>query len=385
MLHTFFKLSTVALFCSTAVAGAALTNAYAAEAQTERHTVEVTTVADGLNFPWGMAFLPTGEALITEKSGSLRRVGLDGVISNAISGVPDVVYKSQGGLLDVAIDPDFGENSWVYLSYSEADPAGGKGNSTAVARGKLVGNNLQDVEVIFRGAPKYESGAHFGSRLAFSPEGYLFITLGDRYSAMDDAQTLDNHHGKVVRIWPDGSIPEDNPFVGQEGALPEIWSYGHRNVQGAAIHPQTGALWTVEHGPKGGDEINIPVAGHNYGWPLATYGIDYDGSIISDKTHVEGTVQPHYYWLPSIATSNMIFYTGNEFPAWQGDLLVGALKASKVARLDLEGKRVMHEEALFEQVVEQRIRDIEQGPDGAIYLLTDDRNGKFIRISNADD
>ncbi len=385
MLHSFFKLSTIALFCGTAVCGATLSNAYAAEAQTERHKVEVTTVADGLNFPWGMAFLPTGEALITEKSGSLRRVGLDGVISNAISGVPDVVYKSQGGLLDVAIDPDFGDNSWVYLSYSEADPAGGKGNSTAVARGKLVGNNLQDVEVIFRGAPKYESGAHFGSRLVFSPEGYLFITLGDRYSAMDDAQTLDNHHGKVVRIWPDGSIPEDNPFVGQEGALPEIWTYGHRNVQGAAVHPKTGALWTVEHGPKGGDEINIPVAGHNYGWPLATYGVDYDGSIISDQTHVEGTVQPHYYWLPSIATSNMIFYTGDEFPAWQGDLLVGALKASKVARLDLEGERVMHEEALFEEVVEQRIRDIEQGPDGAIYLITDDRNGKFIRISNADD
>lgn len=201
---------------------------------------------------------------------------------------------------------------------------------------------------------------------------------------MDDAQTLDNHHGKVVRIKPDGSVPSDNPFVGKDDALPEIWSYGHRNVQGAAIHPTTGKLWTVEHGPKGGDEINIPEAGQNYGWPIATYGVDYDGSIISDKTHVEGTIQPHYYWVPSIATSNMIFYTGDKFPAWQGDLLVAALKGSQVARLDLEGDRVMHEETLFEQAVEQRIRDIEQGPDGYIYLITDDRAGQLIQIKPAE-
>ncbi|MFC0446311.1 PQQ-dependent sugar dehydrogenase [Pseudidiomarina halophila] len=385
MLHKVFKTSTLALICTTALSGAVAVTAQAAEAETERHKVEVTTVTEGLNFPWGLAFLPNGDALVTEKSGNLRRVGTDGVISDPILGVPDVVYKSQGGLLDVALDPDFEENEWVYLSYSEADPDGGPGNSTAVVRGKLVGNNLQEVEVIFRGMPKYESGAHFGSRLVFSPEGHLFVTLGDRYSAMDDAQTLDNHHGKVVRIWPDGSVPEDNPFVSQDGALPEIWSYGHRNVQGAAIHPQTGDLWTVEHGPKGGDEVNIPIAGGNYGWPIATYGVDYDGSIISDQTHVEGTLQPHYYWVPSIATSNAIFYTGSEFPEWQGDFLVAALKASQVARLDLEGERVMHEETLFKDVVDQRIRDIEQGPDGAIYLVTDDRNGKLIRITNADD
>lgn len=382
MLHNMFKPSALAL----ATAGLIFaTSAMADTAQTERHKVEATTIAEGLSFPWGIAFLPNGEALVTEKSGTLRRVGMNGVISDAITGVPDVVYKSQGGLLDVAIDPNFGDNNWVYVSYSEADPAGGEGNSTAVARGKLIGNNLQDVEVIFRGAPKYKSGAHFGSRLAFSPEGYLFITLGDRYSAMDDAQTLDNHHGKVVRIWPDGTVPEDNPFVNKEGALPEIWTYGHRNVQGAAIHPDSGVLWTVEHGPKGGDEINISMAGANYGWPIATYGVDYDGSIISDQTHAEGTVQPHYYWLPSIATSNMIFYTGDEFPAWQGDVLVAALKTMKVARLDLEANRVMHEEDLFVDLVKQRIRDIEQGPDGAIYLITDDRNGKLIRISNADE
>ncbi|WP_241970303.1 PQQ-dependent sugar dehydrogenase [Pseudidiomarina aquimaris] len=382
MLHNMFKPAALALATASLVFAG---NAIAETAQTERHNVEATTIAEGLSFPWGIAFLPNGDALITEKSGTLRRVGMNGVIGEAITNVPDVVYKSQGGLLDVAIDPNFADNNWVYLSYSEADPAGGEGNSTAVARGKLIGNNLQEVEVIFRGAPKYKSGAHFGSRLVFSPEGYLFVTLGDRYSAMDDAQTLDNHHGKVVRIWPDGSVPEDNPFAGKEDALPEIWSYGHRNVQGAAIHPDSGALWTVEHGPKGGDEINIPKAGANYGWPIATYGVDYDNSIISEKTHVEGTVQPHYYWVPSIATSNMIFYTGDEFPAWQGDVLVAALKTMKVARLDLEGDRVMHEEDLFVDLVNQRIRDIEQGPDGAIYLVTDDRNGKLIRISNADE
>ena len=381
MLHHTLKISFVAAACGLAFAA----TANAEEVTTERHQAEITTVAEGLNFPWGLAFLPNGDALITEKSGTLRRVTMAGEVGDAISGVPDVVYKSQGGLLDVALDPNFADNQWVYLSYSEADPEGGDGNSTAVARGKLEGDALTNVEVIFRGAPKYESGAHFGSRLVFSPEGYLFVTLGDRYSAMDDAQTLDNHHGKVVRIWPDGSVPEDNPFVGQADALPEIWSYGHRNVQGAAIHPETGKLWTVEHGPKGGDEINIPEAGANYGWPVATYGVDYDGSIISDKTHVEGTVQPHYYWVPSIATSNMIFYTGDQFPAWQGDVFVGALRGTHVARLDLHGDRVMHEEPLFKDAIGQRVRDIEQGPDGAIYVVIDDRNGSLIRISNADD
>ncbi|RZQ55749.1 oxidoreductase [Pseudidiomarina tainanensis] len=360
------------------------TSAVADTVSTERHKVSVNTMTDKLNKPWGMAFLPSGDLLITEKSGTLRRVTRDGAISDPLNGVPAVVDKSQGGLLDVAVDPNFADNQFVYISYSEADPAGGEGNSTAVMRAKLSSTGLTDGKVIFRGAPKYKSGAHFGSRLVFAPDGHLFITLGDRYSAMDDAQTLDNHHGKVVRIKPDGSVPTDNPFVGQENALPEIWSYGHRNVQGAAIHPTTGKLWTVEHGPKGGDEINIPDAGKNHGWPIATYGVDYDGSIISDKTHVEGTVQPHYYWVPSIATSNMIFYTGDKFPAWQGDLLVAALKGSQVARLDLEGDRVMHEETLFEDAVKQRIRDIEQGPDGYIYLITDDRAGQLIQIKPAE-
>ena len=375
----------VALAVTSALIGSGLgsSDALAETVSTERHKVTVNTLTDKLEKPWGMAFLPSGDLLITEKSGTLRRVTLRGDISAPLSGVPAVVDRSQGGLLDVAVDPNFGDNQYVYLSYSEADPQGGEGNSTAVMRAKLTANGLTNGKVIFRGAPKYKSGAHFGSRLVFAPDGHLFITLGDRYSAMNDAQTLDNHHGKVVRIKPDGSIPSENPFVGKQGALPEIWSFGHRNVQGAAIHPTTGKLWTVEHGPKGGDEINIPEAGHNYGWPEATYGVDYDGSIISDKTHVEGTVQPHYYWVPSIATSNMIFYTGDKFPAWKGDLLVAALKGSQVARLDLEGDRVMHEETLFEEAVTQRIRDIEQGPDGYIYLITDDRNGQLIQIKPA--
>lgn len=359
------------------------TASYAESVATERHQVEITSLTNSLANPWGMAFLPSGDLLVTEKGGQLRRVSLDGAVSQPLAGVPEVVARSQGGLLDVAIDPNFSSNNWVYLSYSEADPDGGEGNSTAVARGKLGNNGLTQVEVIFRGAPKYKSGAHFGSRLVFAPDGHLFITLGDRYSAMADAQTLDNHHGKVIRIKPDGSVPSDNPFVDQANALPEIWSYGHRNVQGAAFHPETGELWTAEHGPKGGDEINIPQPGKNYGWPEATYGVDYDGSIISDKTHVAGTEQPHYYWVPSIAVSNMIFYTGDQFPAWKNDLLVAALKGSQVARLDLHGNRVMHEETLFEDAIEQRIRDIEQGPDGYIYLLTDDRNGQLIQIKPA--
>ena len=376
MLRTLVAIAVTAAVFSSATATAETVN-------TERHKVAVNTLTDKLNKPWGMAFLPSGVLLVTEKSGTLRRVTLAGNVSAPLSGVPEVVDRSQGGLLDVAVDPNFADNNYVYLSYSEADPAGGEGNSTAVMRAKLTADGLTEGRVIFRGAPKYKSGAHFGSRLVFAPDGHLFVTLGDRYSAMDDAQTLDNHHGKVVRIKPDGSVPSDNPFVGKEGALPEIWSYGHRNVQGAAIHPETGKLWTVEHGPKGGDEINIPAAGHNYGWPIATYGVDYDGSIISDKTHVEGTEQPHYYWVPSIATSNMIFYTGDQFPAWQGDLLVAALKGSHVARLDLHGDRVMHEETLFEEAIEQRIRDIEQGPDGFIYVITDDRNGQLIQIKPA--
>lgn len=358
--------------------------AQAAEgASTERHQVSFTTIAEGLEFPWGMTFLPSGELLVTEKTGSLRKVSLDGTVSAPISGVPAVVAQGQGGLLDVALDPDFANNQLVYLSYSEPAPAGAEGHSTAVARGKLVDNALTEVKVIFSAAPKWSSNFHFGSRLVFSADGeYLFITLGDRGNRRDDAQALNNHNGKVVRIHKDGRIPQDNPFVNQPGALKEIWSWGHRNVQGAALHPDTGELWTNEHGPKGGDEINIARAGNNYGWPIATFGVNYDGSIVSPLTAAPRTQQPHYYWVPSIAVSNMLFYSGDAFPAWRGDLLIAALRGAHVARLDMDGERVMHEEQLFAEL-NARLRDIEQGPDGYLYLLTDDRNGQLIQVKPA--
>lgn len=355
------------------------------EYTTERHTVEMTTLTENLSHPWGMTFLPDGSMLVTERDGILNHISADGSERTKIKGTPEVVARSQGGLLDVNIDPDFSNNGWIYISYSEPNQSGGEGNSTAVMRGKLDGDQWVDGEVIFRQAPKYESGAHFGSRLVFSPEGHLFITLGDRYSRMEDAQTLDNHHGKIVRIWPDGSVPEDNPFVGDDDALDEIWSYGHRNVQGAAIHPDTGELWTIEHGPQGGDEVNIPKAGKNYGWPTITYGEDYGGGEIGIGTHKEGMEQPYYYWLPSIATAGSIFYTGDQFKHWQGDLLVTALRGQMIARLDLEEGRMIHEERLFDGDIDFRIRDIEQGPDGMLYILSDEDNGRLIKLSPAAD
>ncbi|KXS34246.1 MAG: oxidoreductase [Idiomarina sp.] len=369
----------------TAVAAALLsatmsTSVLAQEVETERHTLSLETISEGLNHPWGIAFLPSGDMLVTERSGTLNIITQDGQ-KTPIQGTPEVVAKSQGGLLDVNIDPDYADNGWVYISYSEKDPKGGNGNSTAVMRGKIDGDKWTQGEVIFRQAPKYESNAHFGSRLVFSPEGHLFITLGERYSRMQDAQTLDNHHGKIVRIWPDGSIPKDNPFVGNDGALDEIWSYGHRNVQGAAIHPDTGELWTIEHGPQGGDEVNIPKAGKNYGWPTITYGEDYGGGEIGIGTHKEGMEQPFYYWLPSIATAGSIFYTGDKFPKWKGDLLVTALRGQTIARLDLEEGRVLHEERMLEDATSFRIRDIEQGPEGFLYILTDADSGQLIKLS----
>ncbi|NQZ02966.1 PQQ-dependent sugar dehydrogenase [Idiomarina sp.] len=356
------------------------TSVLAQEVQTERHTLSLETISEGLNHPWGIAFLPSGDMLVTERSGTLNIITQDGK-KTPIQGTPEVVAKSQGGLLDVNIDPNYADNGWVYISYSEPDPDGGKGNSTAVMRGKIDRDKWTEGEVIFRQAPKYESNAHFGSRLVFSPEGHLFITLGERYSRMQDAQTLDNHHGKIVRIWPDGSIPKDNPFVGNDGALDEIWSYGHRNVQGAAIHPDTGELWTIEHGPQGGDEVNIPKAGKNYGWPTITYGEDYGGGEIGIGTHKEGMEQPFYYWLPSIATAGSIFYTGDKFPKWKGDLLVTALRGQTIARLDLEEGRVLHEERMLEDATSFRIRDIEQGPEGFLYILTDADSGQLIKLS----
>lgn len=347
---------------------------------TERGPIRLVTVARGLERPWGMAFLPDGRLLVTEKPGRLRVVGADGKVGPPLAGVPAVDAAGQGGLLDVALDPEFAANRLVYLSYAE--PRDG-GNGTAVARGRLTESGLADVRVIFRQQPTVRSGHHFGSRLVFARDGRLFVTLGERNSERARAQTLDSHIGKVVRIERDGKVPADNPFVGQAGALPEIWSYGHRNVQGAALHPVTGELWSNEHGPRGGDELNRTLAGRNYGWPKVTYGVEYSGAKIGDSPTAPGIEPPVHYWVPSIATSGLLFYTGDRFPRWKGNAFVGGLKSEQLSRLELDGNEVVHEEVLLRGVVGDRVRDVEQGPDGLIYLLTDEADGRLLRIEPA--
>lgn len=347
---------------------------------TERGPIRLVTVARGLERPWGMAFLPDGRLLVTEKPGRLRVVGADGKVGPPLAGVPAVDAAGQGGLLDVALDPEFAANRIVYLSYAE--PRDG-GNGTAVARGRLTESGLADVRVIFRQQPTVRSGHHFGSRLVFARDGRLFVTLGERNSERARAQTLDSHIGKVVRIERDGKVPADNPFAGRAGALPEIWSYGHRNVQGAALHPVTGELWSNEHGPRGGDELNRTLAGRNYGWPKVTYGVEYSGAKIGDSPTAPGIEPPVHYWVPSIATSGLLFYTGDRFPRWKGNAFVGGLKSEQLSRLELDGNEVVHEEVLLRGVVGDRVRDVEQGPDGLIYLLTDEGDGRLLRIEPA--
>ncbi|WP_431855692.1 PQQ-dependent sugar dehydrogenase [Azospirillum sp.] len=352
--------------------------------RTEKATLRVTTVAGGLEHPWGMAFLPGGGMLVTERPGRLRLVSAAGAVSEPIAGVPKVDARGQGGLLDVALDPDFGRNRLVYLSFSEP---GEGGNSTAVARGTLSDDarSLRDVKVIFSQKPKVQSRLHFGSRLVFDRAGNLFVTLGERSEPQfrTRAQDLDSHFGKVVRIRPDGSVPKDNPFVGKAGALPEIWSYGHRNMQGAALNPATGALWTSEHGPRGGDEINVPQPGKNYGWPVVSYGVNYDGTPVgTGQQKAPGMEDPIYQWTPVIAASGMAFYTADAVPGWKGNLFNGGLVCRCVVRLELDGTRVTHEERLLGELG-QRIRDVRQGPDGALYLLTDESRGELLRVAPA--
>ena len=355
-------------------------SACAAADNDERSDLDLVTVTAGLEHPWGMAFLPDGRVLVTELAGRLRLIERDGKAGPPIAGVPVVEAVKQGGLLDVALDPAFATNRLVYLAYTE--PREG-GNGTSVARGVLEGGSLTGVQVIFRQQPAMQGGFHFGSRLVFDRAGRLFITLGERNVGRAQAQTLDNTIGKIVRINPDGSIPPDNPFVGRAGALPEIWSYGHRNVQGAALHPVTGELWANEHGPKGGDELNRVLPGRNYGWPTVSYGVEYSGAKISDSGTAPGIEPPVHYWVPSIATSGLLFYTGERFPAWRGSAFVGGLKSQQLVRLVLDGDRVVEEERLLRGVVKERVRDVEQGPDGDIYLLTDEENGRLLRLQPA--
>jgi aldose sugar dehydrogenase len=344
----------------------------------EHSTFRVVPVVTGLEHPWGMAFLPDGEILITERAGRVRIVR-DGMLDpEPIEGVPEVYASGQGGLLDVALDPGFASNRVIYLSYAAY---GDGGNSTRVARARLGEGRLEDLQVIFTAEPLVDARKHFGSRLAFDAQGHLFITVGERGQG-DRAQDLGQDNGKVIRLYPDGGVPEDNPFAHVAGARPEIFSYGHRNPQGLAIHPQTGIPWLNEHGAQGGDEVNVVRPSVNYGWPVITYGIDYSGAPIGEGTHKEGMAQPIHYWVPSIAPSGMAFYEGGAFPEWRGDLFVGGLKAELLVRLELDGERVVAEERLLDGAL-GRIRDVEVGPDGFLYLLTDEGDDGLYRLEPA--
>jgi glucose/arabinose dehydrogenase len=340
--------------------------------------VRAETVASGLENPWAVAFLPDGRFLVTERPGRLRLVEADGRIGPALAGLPEVAARGQGGLLDVVLDSGFAGNRQLYFCFSEP---GAGGNSTALAKARLAadGTRLEQVQVIFSARPKVASSHHFGCRIVEARDGTLFLTLGERYQRMADAQTLDNHHGKVVRIQKDGTAPKDNPFVGRAGALPEIWSLGHRNMQGAALAPD-GSLWTHEHGPQGGDEINLPQPGRNYGWPVVTFGENYGGGKIGDGlTAKAGMEAPLHYWVPSIAPSGMAILNSDRYgKAWQGNLFIGSLKFGYLARLELAGGKVAREHKLLE--TGERVRDVRQGPDGLLYILTDGSRGKLVRL-----
>ncbi len=350
--------------------------------QSEQGALEVTTITQGLEHPWALAFLPDRQGmLVTERPGNLRVITADGKRSEPISGVPKVWAKGQGGLLDVVLSPDFRQDRLVYLSYAEGGGAGDKAG-TVVGRGRLSDDlkTISDFKVVFRQEPKLSTGNHFGSRLVFDRDGYLFITLGEN-NDRPTAQDLDKLQGKVVRIFPDGKVPDDNPFVGQSGVRPEIWSYGHRNPQGAALNPWNGTLWENEHGPRGGDEVNIIERGKNYGWPLATHGINYSLQPIPEAKgkSVEGAVDPHHVWEKSPGVSGMAFYDADRFKPWQQNLFIGALVSQELIRLQFDGDKVVHEERLLGEL-KQRIRDVRQGPDGYLYVLTDEQDGALYKI-----
>jgi aldose sugar dehydrogenase len=349
--------------------------------QTANVAFDVRVVAKDLEHPWAVAFLPDKRMLVTERPGRLRLIGPDGTKSEPLAGLPKVLAEDQGGLLDVAVSPTFADDGFVYFTYAE--PREG-GNGTALARGKLVLDGtprLDDVKVLWRMTPTLDSSKHFGSRIVFTPDNNLFVTLGERsiLEGRRQAQQLNSAFGKIVRLRPDGSPVPDNPFIGKEGALPEIWSFGHRNIQAAALHPQTKELWVVDHGARGGDEVNIARRGKDYGWPTITFGIEYAGGKIGDGiTQKEGMEQPLYYWDPVIAPSGAAFYDGAAFPAWKGSLFVGALVAKHLARLTLDGERVVGEERLL--VNRARIRDVRVGPTGTLFVVTDESKGELLEL-----
>ena len=361
-----------------AAAGLALVLPAAPAYATAGADLKPVTVARGLAQPWGLAFLPDGRMLVTERPGRMRIVTPDGRLGEPLQGLPAVDAKGQCGLLDVALDPKFADTRWVYWTYAEA---GEGGNGVAVARGRLQERQLTDVQVIFRQLPKVDSQLHCGSRLAFAKDGRLFVGLGDRFGRKDDAQNPANHIGKIVRIEPDGRVPADNPLAARAGVAPEVFSLGHRNIQGLAVHPVTGELWQTEHGPQGGDEVNAPQAGRNYGWPVVTYGRNYGiGTRIGEEGPKPGFEQPLQWWVPvSIAPSGLAFVTSERYPGWKGSLLVGALRSQVLVRLTLDGRKVVAQEQLLANL-RARIRDVREGPDGWIYLLTDGVEGQIIRL-----
>lgn len=355
-------------------------NARSSTPESTRGILRATEVARGLDHPWAMAFLPDGRMLVTERPGRLRIVQKNGTLSEPLKGVPQVVARGQGGLLDVVLDPKFGDNRTIYISYSELGEGGLAG--TAVARAQLGQTSLEDVTVIFRQRPKVSGNGHFGSRIIFGRDGTMFVALGERMAAgnREQAQDLASGLGKIMRVNLDGSAAKGNPFEGRKGAQPEIWSYGHRNIQAAALHPETGELWAIEHGPLGGDEINVAQAGKNYGWPVISYGREYSGAKINGgKTAQAGMEQPLFYWDPVIAPSGMIFYTGSAFPDWKNNIFVGSLQPGGLVRLEVRNGRIAREERYLGELGE-RIREVEQGPDGLIYLLTDSSNGRVLRV-----
>lgn len=378
MIRTSLALAATAL----ALSGPTLLSAQSPVHRSQAHAFRVVTVVEGLEHPWSIAFLPGADMLVTERPGRLRIVRNGKLLEAPVPGVPAVLARGQGGLLDVILHPDFASNRLIYLSFSTPGDQG-SGPTTAVVRGRFENDRLTDVQQIFQAVS--EGRNHYGSRLAFDRDGYLFITVGDRQAPprgdleAHPAQDLSNHHGTVIRLHDDGRVPADNPFVDREGARPEIWTYGHRNPQGLAIHPETGDVWINEHGPQGGDEMNVIRPGRNYGWPVIGYGVNYgSGSRIHESTHREGMEQPAHYWVPSIATSGLLIYTGDRFPNWRGNMFVGGLAGQQLARLTVEGQKVVAEETLLEGL--GRIRDVRQGPDGYIYLAIDHRGGNKTPI-----
>ncbi len=364
------------LFVLTFVAAIAVSApAHTQIVNSQKQVFRPVIVAAGLEHPWSMAFLPDGRVLVTERPGRLRLIANGRLQAAPVSGVPKVVARGQGGMLDVVLHPDYANNGWIYLSFAAPIL---RGAHTAVARARLDGNRLVDLETIFRANNVAGGGSHFGSRLAFGGDGKLYVTVGERGDS-DRAQDLDSHNGTTVRLNDDGTVPGDNPFLNTAGALPETYSYGHRNSQGMARHPVSGDIWLNEHGPQGGDEINIVRAGVNYGWPVITYGRSYAGFSIGEGSKKPGMAQPILHWTPSIAPSGMAFYTGDKFPAWRGNLFVGSLKFRHLVRLELDGERVVSQERLLEGAF-GRVRDVRQGPDGLLYLLTDENEGALIRL-----